>query len=162
MKAAVSTRPGSSWVMTSVVVLAGCGGGLGPVPVAGTVTLDGEPVAGAKVTFIPAGPGIPATGTTDATGRYELRIGSGRTGVPLGRYGVTVSKLKVSTITEGEARRVTAAASAEVVETESTSNGLVQVIEHVIPRRYADPATSGLEVDVISAGEQALALRTEP
>ena len=160
MKAAVSTLPWSRWVMTSVVVLAGCGGGL--VPVAGTVTLDGEPVAGAKVTFIPAGPGIPATGTTDATGRYELRIGSGRTGVPRGRYGVTVSKLKVSTITQGEARRVAATASAGAVETEPTSDGLVQVIEHVVPRRYADPATSGLEVDVISAGEQALALRTNP
>ena len=147
-------------LMMMVVVLAGCGSRL--VPVAGTVTLDGEPVAGAKVTFIPAGPGIPATGTTDATGRYELRIGSGRTGVPCGRYGVTVSKLKVSTIAQGEARRGTAAALAGAVETESTSDGLVQVIEHVVPYRYADPATSGLEVDVKSAGEQALALRTNP
>lgn len=160
MMAASATRPRRRWFMLTVVWLAGCGGGL--VPVAGTVTLDGGPVAGAKVTFIPAGPGIPATGTTDATGRYELRIGSGRTGVPRGRYGVTVSKLKVSTITEDEGRRVTAAAAAGAVETEPTSEGLVQVIEHVVPRRYADPATSGLEVDVKSAGEQALALRTEP
>lgn len=146
--------------MMTAVLLAGCGGRL--VPVAGTVTLDGEPVAGAKVTFIPAGSGIPATGSTDAAGRYELRIGTGRTGVPRGRYGVTVSKLKVSTITPVEARRGDAAASAGAVETEPTSDGLVQVIEHVVPPRYADPATSGLEVDVTSAGEHPLALKTEP
>ena len=160
MKAALPTPPRRRWGMMTVVLLAGCGGGLAPV--SGTVTLDGEPVAGAKVTFLPAGPGIPATGTTDATGRYQLRIGSGRTGVPRGRYGVTVSKLKVSTVTEGEARRVAAAASVGAVETEPTSDGLVQVIEHVVPRRYADPATSGLEVDVTSAGDEALALRKEP
>ena len=155
MKAALPTPPRRRWGMMTVVLLAGCGGGLAPV--SGTVTLDGEPVAGAKVTFLPAGPGIPATGTTDATGRYELRIGSGRTGVPRGRYGVTVSKLKVSTVTQGGAHIGTGA-----VETEPTSDGLVQVIEHVVPRRYADPATSGLEIDVTSAGEHALALRTEP
>ena len=53
------------------VTLAGCptGGREVPdlVPVSGTVTLDGEPLAGASLMF-----GGVAYGDTDASGRYEL------------------------------------------------------------------------------------------
>ncbi len=41
--------------------------------VSGTVTLDGRPLSNATVRFTPAGPGRTSQGTTDATGRYELR-----------------------------------------------------------------------------------------
>lgn len=153
-------QPMPHLLVAVAVLAAGCGTGL--VTVSGTVTLDGSPVAGAKVTFIPTGDGIPASGTTDAAGRYELAIGSGRLGVPPGRYAVTVSKLKVSTLAPGEAKSVADAATAGEVETESTPDGLVQVIEHVVPRRYADPATSGLEADVTGSGEHAFTLRAAP
>jgi len=153
-------QPISRLLITGATLLTGCGGGL--VNVSGRVTLDGSPVAAAKVTFIPTGPGIPASGTTDAAGRYELAIGSGRPGVPRGRYAVTVSKLKVSTLAADEATRVAAAAPAGEVETEPSPDGLVQVIEHVVPRSYADPATSGLEADVTGSGEHAFALRAAP
>lgn len=147
-------------LIAAAALSVGCSGGL--VNVSGTVTLDGSPVAGAKVTFIPTASGIPASGTTDAAGRYELAIGSGRDGVPRGRYAVTVSKLKVSTLAAGEASRVAAAAPPGAVETEPSPDGLVQVIEHVVPHRYADPATSGLEVSVTGAGEHDFALQTAP
>ena len=41
--------------------------------VSGTVRLDGQPLANATVRFTPAGPGRTSEGSTDATGRYELR-----------------------------------------------------------------------------------------
>ena len=41
--------------------------------VSGIVRLDGQALANATVRFTPAGPGRTSEGTTDATGRYELR-----------------------------------------------------------------------------------------
>lgn len=57
---------------------AGCGSGTGnvpePVPVSGTVKLDGKPLANAMVIFTPLGDnmGSGSAGTTDANGKYEL------------------------------------------------------------------------------------------
>ena len=75
----------------SLLVLAGCtGGGVpagpDPVPVEGTVTLDGEPLAGASVMF-----GGEAFGETDANGRYVLSKGD-KKGVPPGGYSVVIEK----------------------------------------------------------------------
>lgn len=160
MKPDAGTSPSRRGIVLAAVVLTGCGSGLAPV--AGTVTLDGKPVAGARVSFIPTGPGIPATGTTDAAGRFELEVGSGRRGVPRGRYAVTVVKLVVTTVSADEARRLVAAAPEGSLQTETGPDGLVQVIEHVLPGRYADPATSGLAADVPAAGELRLALGKDP
>jgi len=160
MKPDAATRPARGGILLAAVVLTGCGSGL--VPVSGTVTLDGEPVAGAKVSYIPTGPGIPASGTTDAAGRFQLELGSGRRGVPRGRYAVTIVKLAVTTVPANEARRLVAAAPGAGLQTETGPDGLVQVIEHVLPGRYADPATSGIEADVPAAGEQQFALGKDP
>jgi hypothetical protein len=66
----------SLWI---VVLCAGCGEGLPIAPVSGTITLDGNPLAGATITTQPiavegnvAGSG--SFGTTDAEGRYELEL----------------------------------------------------------------------------------------
>ncbi len=53
----------------------GCGGGGDHPPlgqVSGLVTLNGQPLADADVTFQPEGPGRASIGTTDSEGRYEL------------------------------------------------------------------------------------------
>jgi hypothetical protein len=65
------------------------------VPVAGTVTLDRDPLSGAMVTFVPCGGtrGRGATGYTDEQGRYQLRAPDGHLGVPVGEYRVIVTKL---------------------------------------------------------------------
>lgn len=81
------------------VTLGGCSGGGGSVPtlapVSGTVTLDGKPLAGAAVSFVPqAGTeGAGAFGTTDAEGRFTLDHRSGRPGVEPGTYTVSFSKM---------------------------------------------------------------------
>jgi hypothetical protein len=90
----------------SCFTLVGCGGGGPPlpsgiVPVTGTVTLDGEPVSGATVTFVPVqmsgggGAGLgAASGLTDSVGKYTLSGYEGRAnGTTPGSYRVKISRL---------------------------------------------------------------------
>lgn len=78
-------------------------------PVSGKLTLDGEPVAGAKVVFLPrklfadqALPHPPAAAITDQQGVYRLQT-DGTEGAPPGEYLVLVSKRDdQSTIEETE------------------------------------------------------------
>ncbi|MFH1267628.1 MAG: carboxypeptidase regulatory-like domain-containing protein [Planctomycetota bacterium] len=72
---------------------AGCADG-GPKlgQVSGTVTLDGQPLAPAKVEFQPqeAG-GSPSYGTTDESGRYELTFSLDRPGAMIGKHLVRIT-----------------------------------------------------------------------
>jgi hypothetical protein len=76
----------------------GCGSGLSSAE--GVVTLDGSPVEGATVTFVPAsGEGMSASGQTDSNGKFRLST-SGKPGAKAGDYKVTVIKTKA--VTGGE------------------------------------------------------------
>ena len=80
-----------------VILLTGCGGPK-VVPVSGTATLDGKPLAGFVVTFNPdADKGHEArmdcSGRVGADGRYSLRMDDGfkqYKGAPRGWYKVTI------------------------------------------------------------------------
>ena len=84
-------------VTTSVMialVLAGCGGGPKLVPVAGVVTLDGDPLEGATLSFIPLEGNTVATSGTEvsgASGNFQMTF-KGRSGLAPGTYRVLVSK----------------------------------------------------------------------
>lgn len=56
----------------------------------GVVTLDGEPLIGAVVTFMPTA-GRPATGTTDENGSYELTYIRDTRGTKVGTNKVSIS-----------------------------------------------------------------------
>jgi hypothetical protein len=59
--------------------------------VSGTVSLAGQPLDGAMVTFYPeAKDGKKATGKTDANGKYTLKTGEAD-GAAVGKYRVTIS-----------------------------------------------------------------------
>ena len=62
------------------------------VKVQGVVTLDGNPLEGASVTFMPSQLGRPASGFSDAKGRFELTTNEPDDGVPTGHYKVLISK----------------------------------------------------------------------
>jgi hypothetical protein len=77
--------------------LVGCGGTPGPElgEVTGKVLLDGEPVVGATLTFIPEGPnGSPSYGKTDANGVYTLNFTNVKSGAMIGRHEVSVESGK--------------------------------------------------------------------
>ncbi|MCH5373930.1 MAG: carboxypeptidase-like regulatory domain-containing protein, partial [Planctomycetes bacterium] len=58
--------------------------------VTGIVTLDGEPLEGAKVIFQPK-KGQPAAGITDGKGRYSLTTLENHDGAVPGQYRVIIS-----------------------------------------------------------------------
>jgi len=58
--------------------------------VSGVVTLGGEPLEGARVSFYPSG-GRGSLGVTDETGRYELTYLRNEKGAVVGKHQVTIS-----------------------------------------------------------------------
>ena len=74
------------------ILAVGCGSSDAPslFPVTGTVTYQGGPVAGARVTFIPDGKGAIAMATTDTTGKFTMKTGT-LPGVVAGTCKVTVA-----------------------------------------------------------------------
>ena len=112
----------------ALVCLVGCGSKLASV--SGIVRLDGKPIAAAGVAFHPVDKGPVASGTTDADGRYRLETGS-QSGVAPGEYRVTVCKDRISGIGKDGL---------------ALSGGIK--VEHFLPPKYNDPATSPLRVTV--------------
>ncbi|ODU01388.1 MAG: hypothetical protein ABS79_01745 [Planctomycetes bacterium SCN 63-9] len=82
-----------SWPLMMAVVLtvSGCGGsasdGLPRQAISGTVTLDGQPMVGGAVTFIPDGFEGPGVGSPIQDGAYSL---SAQDGPVPGRYRVAI------------------------------------------------------------------------
>jgi hypothetical protein len=74
-----------------VVCVSGCGKGPKLVPVSGTVTMDGQPLADAMVTFTYTDHPRPAAGRTDANGAFKL-IYNNRVGGPIGSAKVMIRK----------------------------------------------------------------------
>ena len=64
-------------------------------PVSGTISLDGKPLGGAGIMFLPRGDtrGNGAMAMTDPTGKYTLKTDHGGPGAPEGEYAVTISKV---------------------------------------------------------------------
>lgn len=72
------------------LLAAGCGSSGGLLPATGTVTYQGKPVENAIVSFMPEA-GTMGTGTTDASGKYEIRTG-GKPGAAPGKHSVSIMK----------------------------------------------------------------------
>src|SRR5437879_5545336 len=73
-----------------LVTLAGCGAQR-TTPVEGVVLLDGKPLAGASIQFVPQEKGRDATGETDKNGHFVMSTFQPRDGVLPGNYKVVIS-----------------------------------------------------------------------
>ena len=110
---------------------AGCGS-QGPrlTPVEGVVTLDGDVLEGAVVLFEPEAGGRPATGLTDAQGKFVLKTLEEGDGAQVGMNLVSVAK------------------EAKVESDVEVEEGEIVPVEFETPVKYASPKTSELKVDV--------------
>lgn len=129
------------------VLVTGCGKPEPParVPVSGTVTIDGQPVPTAVVTFYPLFEGfggeVIAEGTTDSSGRYTLTCPLGE-GACLGKHKVTVADAP----TPDDARE-------QSVDSQRRMQAFLKSLTNrPIGPKFSTLATSPLELEVTASG----------
>lgn len=166
----------SCFVFLLLAVAGGCSKGvsLKTVPVSGKVTLDGQPVSGATVTFLPEVPAAgaalaPSSGLTGADGSYKLiTMGSGREafdGIPPGNYKIIVTKQSsaaatpdMTTMMTNDPAKISAMTNEERDRMRgggSMPNGQQPAApKSEIPNQYATPSTSGFAATVAASGAQ--------
>ena len=146
---AVSSR---LWIhLASVGLFAiGCGGEVFH-PVRGLVRLDGQPLGGAAITFVPEQKGTPAVGTSNAKGEFTLETGND-IGAQPGKYKVLVlSGPPAPTANSDDERNI------QTSETAETTTATPSPLE-----KYSKPATSDLVISVPSSdGKYVLDLKSQ-
>ncbi|MBX3432547.1 MAG: carboxypeptidase regulatory-like domain-containing protein [Pirellulales bacterium] len=120
--------------MAIVLVAAGCGGRNTGKVTGRVIGPDGAPLVRARVTAAPVGEGKTVYGTTDAEGRYSLSTGNPDEGVPAGEYRVGV----VEDLGDPELHK-----------------------QPTIPRRYGNPAMSGIGFEVAAGESKTLEITLE-
>ena len=141
-----------------VSMLAGCSktSNLDTIPVTGLVTLDGQPVPGAKVVFAPSGgTGQAASGVTGSDGRYKLTTQDPNDGALPGKYMVMISK------TEGSAGAADQAVKPNMTPEEATKAATEArdaakqpepTFKELLPEKYKT-AAGALNADVAKGGK---------
>lgn len=133
------------------------------VPVEGRVTLDGSPVIGGSVTFVPSAGGRPGGAITDDRGRFVIWEAGMKEGLTRGNYKVSVFKViwkAVKAMPLPEPSLPPGHGSPRMVE---QPVGEPEIERYIVPQRYADPDTSGLTVAVTAeAKDLNLELTTKP
>lgn len=133
-------------LLAGAIVSAGCApAGLeGTIAASGTVTHNGQPIAGANVVFSPRGEGRAASGLTDAHGHFQLQTLTANDGVIPGTYQVAISKTQVEGgMSEEESQAYTAQHGKPPQVT----------VKELLPQKYKSPATSGLTAEVAAGGK---------
>jgi hypothetical protein len=149
-------------VVVCLAAMVGCGGQptLSTEYVEGVVTVDGQPVPEATVTFVPVveGQGAPATGMTNAQGVYKLTAtvtgevaAKAEAGTLPGEYHVGVMKNVIETpMSQEEAEKAG-------VEYTPADEYAAPKITYEVPQKYNNPRESGLKVTV-QAGQNNIPL----
>jgi len=115
--------PGLNLAIVALFAIAGCGDGRpGTVPVSGTVTYQGKPVAEAQVVFMAEG-ARPASAVTDAEGRFTLSTFAPDDGAVAGEHRVTVSRWE---------------------KANPADTSLYPEMKSVLPVKYSNPAETPL------------------
>lgn len=130
---------------------AGCGGGASGPPLAkvtGVVTLDGNPVEGATISFVPKGEGAMSLALTDPEGKFAMRTAAGKEGAVVGDHTITVSL----SVTTGGGATGSADDLAPPQSFEGGAPAEAPKTLFLVPEKYGSPTTSGLTVTVPSGG----------
>ena len=152
-------------VVCTLLVFCGCGGSssVGVVAATGTVTLDGKPLDGATVAFVPDSDGArSASGLTDASGNFRLTTVEPGDGATPGKYKVTVSKLVADSQPAAMPKTQEEAMKELSQKARSGSAAFMPTgpkpVKETLPSRYSNPTTSGLQQEVKSSGENKFTL----
>src|SRR5438876_8474569 len=141
----------------SLVVLftAGCGGYSqrahleNVVPAAGALTYQGKPLESYQVTLLPTDGRRPATGITDAAGKFTLGTNNVGDGAPPGQHKVA--------IVWSPPRQ-----AGEMGQEPINDNPATMPKPKVnIPSKYNNPETSGIELEVPRSGSSELKIQLQ-
>jgi len=130
------------------VILIGCGG-RGTTPVRGVITLEGTPVAGATVLFMPDGEDgcRPASGFTSSDGTFRLTTYKPDDGALPGNYRVLIQKTVAAKDPGAAARSALERAKAKIEE-----RSLQKRRKPTLPVAYANFDTTPLRCSVPVTG----------
>jgi len=117
------------WAVFLLVALSGCGHSEF-ASLTGNVSLDGQPLPTAVITFISADGGTSGYANVEPSGRYVAKSGSDA-GLRPGTYRISVVAFRPEVITD---RKV------------------AKTPQPITPARYADAATSGFEYKLTESG----------
>ncbi|MDB5337455.1 MAG: hypothetical protein JWN70_3074 [Planctomycetaceae bacterium] len=130
----------------------GCRGQALPqtVPVTGTVVYQTKPVEGAQVVLNSTDPaGKPASGTTDAQGKFTVQTyvdpANQVKGAMPGNYKVTVTKVEKSTMSSEDMMKASAGKKPAGPK-------------HLLPAKYSSPATTDLPAEIKKGSNPPLVL----
>jgi hypothetical protein len=127
------------------IVLTSCSNSSGPptYPVTGTVTLQGKPVTGAVVTFVPtAEKGEAASAITDSEGKYALTTWQAGDGARPGEYRVKVSKQEQAAVDPAKLVQNLSIEEEQKIYVEKTK--APPPAKRLIPSKFENEQTSGL------------------
>jgi len=149
-------RPSQLLALSLVTMLSGCGGtpeGNADrpkvYPVTGVVTLDGNPLEGATVTFSSGSAAPSGFGKSDASGKFSLTTFDANDGAPAGSYQVLVTKTE-----EAAATGAPSIDSAEYVPPkEIDPNRPAPKPKSLIPEKYGVYGKSGMDATVTADGK---------
>lgn len=134
-----------SILVTVGIVLTGCSNSSRPrtYPVTGTVTMQGKPVAGAVITFVPtSNEGEAATAITDSDGKYALTTWRAGDGARPGEYRVKVSKQEQTAVDPSKMVKNLSIEEEQKIYVENKKPR--PPAKSLVPSKYQDESSSGL------------------
>lgn len=137
-------------VIAVAVSLLGCGGRAGKdrpklAPAAGVAKFKGQPIANANVTFYPE-KGPPAVGRTDSDGKFAVKMN--------GQLGAVVGKNKVTVIDDSNKP------GADIPPADGSA--MKFAVATTYSKKYTDPNTTDLIIDIPAEGNNELVLDLTP
>jgi hypothetical protein len=144
-------------------LLAGCLSSTGRAPthqVNGTVTMKGQPLAGATVVFVPAEGAThePATGLTDSEGKFKLSTFVSDDGAQAGDYRIKVQKFDIRKPTKEEQDRYISIEEEQKMQ--FSDEKPTPPAKNTLPKKYADETTSGFTYTV-KKGQNTIELKLD-
>jgi hypothetical protein len=118
--------------------------------VSGKVTMQGAPIEGVAVSFIPDGNGHNAVGVTDNSGMFQLTTRIKNDGAVPGKYRVSLAKYEgEQTVTDPSKMHADYDITNEYPEGYQEGAAEKPPAKNLLPVNYADPNTSGMSAEVL-------------
>ena len=138
-------------ILGLIAFVAGCGRAR-TSPVEGTVLLDGKPVSGAMIQFVPQGKGRDATAETDKNGQFAMSTFQPRDGVLPGTYKVVISPPLGTADTAAYTSSEDAMSAAAKTKPKAATGG--------VPQQYTRPDLTPLTQEVPVQGKVTIELKS--